>query len=90
MRVFMLIAGAAIGLGSLSVDAQANCNARGQFCDYPTWAANAFTDPPGRKYVPAYSYGGVYGYGPAYGYAPVYGYAAPMRAARLYRRRDWR
>jgi hypothetical protein len=104
MRVCMLLAGAAIGLGSLSAEAQANCNARGEFCGYPTWAANAFSGPTGRKPryasgyespdVGAYGYAPTYGYtpayAPAYGYGPGYGYAAPINPPRLYRRRDWR
>jgi hypothetical protein len=29
----------------MSLQAQAACNIRGEFCGYPSWAANAFSDP---------------------------------------------
>ena len=92
MRVFMLIAGSAIGLGGLSIEAQANCNARGEWCNYPTWAANAFSGPTGRKYLPAYRYGRADDYEPTYGYGPAYGYVAPGYGygARRYRWREGR
>jgi len=45
LRIPLLLAGVAIGLGSMSFQAQAACNVRGEFCSYPGWAANAFSDP---------------------------------------------
>jgi hypothetical protein len=102
MRILMLFAGAAIGLGSTTFQAEAACNARGEFCGYPTWAANAFSSPEDR--VPEYfsdipettaEFGYVapgpasaYGYAPAaYGYAPGYGYMAIGNTQDRYRNR---
>ncbi len=45
IRAPLALFGVAIGLVSLSVLAQAACNVRGEFCGYPAWAANAFSDP---------------------------------------------
>ena len=60
-----------MGLGSASVPASA-CDVRGEYCDYPGWAANAFSSDDDR--VPDYWREGdlVYGY-----LAPGYGYVAP-------------
>ena len=104
MRVPLLVAGIAIGLGSMSFQAEAACNARGEFCSYPSWAANAFsapddlvpesaldyrTDGSGSGYI-APGYASSYGY-IAPGYARGYGYvAAPGYTERRYRRRDLR
>lgn len=82
MRIFLLIGGAAIGLGALNVEAQAACNARLEFCSYPTWAANAFSTQGGQKprYASGYPEADIIGFGYvapgsiAYGYAPAYGY----------------
>jgi hypothetical protein len=45
MRAFHVLLGVALGLSSLSGPAQAACNVRGEYCGYPAWAANAFSDP---------------------------------------------
>lgn len=41
-RVLLLVGVAAATL-AVGTQAQAGCNARGEFCDRPTWAANAFS-----------------------------------------------
>lgn len=97
MRVFLLFAGAVIGLSSLSAEAQAACNARGEFCTYPTWAANSFATQGGERprgylapdvtaygYGPAYGYAPTYSSAPAYGYGPAYSYAPAYRYGRVY------
>jgi hypothetical protein len=83
MRVLTLIASATIGLSNWHVEAEAACNARLQFCSYPTWAANAFSSQGGQKpyYASGYpevdiaplGYAGV----TAYSYVPAYGYVVP-------------
>jgi hypothetical protein len=87
MRSAILLLSVAIGIGSASVPANA-CNARGEFCTYPGWAANAFSSDDDR--VPDYwredsvTFGYLapgYGYvapdidAPAYGNVPAFGYA---------------
>ena len=78
------ILGATVFLGG---HAQAACNARQEFCSYPTWAANAFS-PQAQKprfasgypetylapNITDYGYGPVFAYAPAYGPASAYGY----------------
>lgn len=97
MRISLFVVAAIVGLSSTSFQAAA-CNARGEFCGYPGWAANAFSGPEDR--VPEYSWGhpanttafgyvgAGYGYGPAYGYTPSYGYVGGRyyHADRRYRR----
>ena len=78
MRIFTLAIGAAIGLGSLNVEAQA-CNARGEYCGYPGWAANAFSSEDDR--VPDYRWDD----GARFGYLGTgYGFVAPYADARTY------
>lgn len=104
MRTSMVYLSAAIVLGSASVPANA-CNARGEFCEYPTWAANAFATEGGENprystnesyFLPdatAYGYVAGYGYAPASAYTygrPAYGYAGPMDPEAYYRRRNRR
>lgn len=48
MRIFVLITGLALGAGMLGTTAEAACNVRGEFCGYPAWAANAFSNPRDR------------------------------------------
>lgn len=48
MRSLVLLAGLAAAFVGLSPQAEAACNARGEFCGYPTWAANAFSHPRDR------------------------------------------
>lgn len=45
-----LAAALALALGSVASigTAEAACNVRGQFCGYPSWAANAFSHPKDR------------------------------------------
>ena len=78
------ILGATVFVGG---HAQAACNARQEFCTYPTWAANAFS-PQAQKprfasgypetylapNITDYGYGPVFAYAPAYGPASAYGY----------------
>ena len=78
------ILGATVFLGG---HAQAACNARQEFCSYPTWAANSFS-PQAQKprfasgypetylapNITDYGYGPVFAYAPAYGPASAYGY----------------
>lgn len=104
MRTSILFLGVAIGIGGASVPVNA-CNARGEFCSYPGWAANAFTSEDGRVpdhwrddsvafgYLdPGYGYAPLraYGYGPAYGYAPAYAAPGYEYVERRYRWRDGR
>ena len=79
------ILGATVFVGA---SAQAACNARQEFCTYPTWAANAFSSQGGQKprfasgypetylapNITDYGYGPVFAYAPAYGPASAYGY----------------
>jgi len=38
-----------VAVATLGLSTQAHaCNARGEFCDHPVWAANAFSSPQGR------------------------------------------
>lgn len=46
-----IVAVAVVGLASSSVSADA-CSARGRWCGYPNWAANAFEDKTGRAPLP--------------------------------------
>ncbi len=48
MRFKTLAFAFAVGLLSLSGNAHAVCNARGDFCSYPAWASNAFAHPRDR------------------------------------------
>jgi hypothetical protein len=41
LSALALVAGVTMASGS----ANAVCNIRGEYCDYPAWAANAFTHP---------------------------------------------
>jgi hypothetical protein len=78
--VVVSILGATVAVGG---HAQAACDARQEFCTYPTWAANAFS-PQAQKprfasgYPEAYLAPDMtdYGYGPVFAYAPTYGSAA--------------
>ena len=76
MRIPLLIAGVAIGLGSMSFQAQATCNARGEFCEHPGWAANAFAAEDRTPALDYWTYGSGYAYSSP-GDAPAYGYVAP-------------
>ena len=49
MRYPLLFSIVALGISGMSIqDAQAACNVRGEFCGYPGWAANAFSNPRDR------------------------------------------
>jgi hypothetical protein len=48
MRSVLLLVGLVAGIAVMSPQAQAACNARGEFCGYPGWAANAFSHPRDR------------------------------------------
>jgi hypothetical protein len=48
MRRFLLLAGVVVASSAMSMSAEAVCNIKGQYCDYPAWAANAFTSPMDR------------------------------------------
>jgi hypothetical protein len=48
MRSFLLLAGVVVASSAMSMKAEAVCNIKGQWCDYPAWAANAFTSPRDR------------------------------------------
>lgn len=49
MRNLTIAAAAALAILMLSgPPAEAACNARGQFCDHPAWASNAFAGKSGR------------------------------------------
>ena len=52
MRALLALAvvGTALTLSTLSAEA---CSARGRYCSYPTWAANAFEGPSG--YAPRFA-----------------------------------
>jgi hypothetical protein len=52
MRPFLVLASVIAASSVMSAEAHAVCNIRGQWCDYPAWAANAFTNP--RDRVPDY------------------------------------
>ena len=72
MRQFILISLVGLGIGGMSIEAQAACNIRGEFCGYPGWAANAFSNPRDRvpDWVldnPTNPYAG-----DSYAYAPKY------------------
>ena len=75
------ILGATVFVGA---NAQAACNARQEFCTYPTWAANSFSSQGGQKprfasgYPESYLAPDItdYGYGPVFAYAPTYGSAS--------------
>lgn len=49
MRGVWIATAVILGIGGMTAEAQAGCNARGEFCDFPNWASNAFA---GRKRVP--------------------------------------
>ena len=42
MRKHLVFTCAFAGLVAASLPASAGCSVRGRYCDYPTWAANAF------------------------------------------------
>jgi hypothetical protein len=44
LTALAFVAGVAMAGGP----AKADCNVRGEYCDYPAWAANAFTAPRDR------------------------------------------
>ena len=72
MRTSILFVSVVMALGSASAPASA-CDVRGEYCDYPGWAANAFSGSDDDR-VPDYWQGE----NVAYGYlAPGYGYVAP-------------
>lgn len=49
MRTLLLALSVTVGVAALnSGTAHAVCNVRGEYCDYPAWAANAFTNPRDR------------------------------------------
>ena len=48
MRNLLLAMTVVIGTAVVSPQAQAVCNVRGEYCSYPAWAANAFTNPRDR------------------------------------------
>lgn len=48
MKLLALSLAAALGTVSFASTADAACNVRGQFCGYPSWAANAFSHPKDR------------------------------------------
>lgn len=48
MRVLLLTATLATSMISFASAADA-CSARGRYCGYPAWAANAFEDASGRR-----------------------------------------
>lgn len=50
MRIQTLSLAAVVAAFSFVGTADAACNVRGQFCGYPSWAANAFSHP--RERVP--------------------------------------
>jgi hypothetical protein len=78
VRFPFLCAGVAIAISSLSVPAKAACNIRGEFCGYPSWAANAFSHPFDR--VPD-----AWLDNPTN--PPAYGYVAPNHSKQRYRKR---
>lgn len=49
MRSVWIATAVVLGISTMAAEAQAGCNARGEFCNYPNWASNAFA---GRKRVP--------------------------------------
>lgn len=50
MRAIVMVTSLFGALVSVTVEAQA-CSARGRYCNYPSWAANAFEDAQGRTPV---------------------------------------
>lgn len=49
VRQALLFSVIALGISALNIQgAQAACNVRGEFCGYPGWAANAFSNPRDR------------------------------------------
>jgi hypothetical protein len=48
VRRLLLLPLVALGIGGMGFEAQAACNIRGEFCGYPSWAANAFSHPRDR------------------------------------------
>ena len=48
MRNLLLAMTVIVGTAAATAEAQAVCNVRGEYCDYPAWAANAFTNPRDR------------------------------------------
>lgn len=77
MRSLIALVVAAGSFAVLTVEAHA-CSARGTYCGYPAWAANAFEGPRGSHAKgmvdlkshhydrPSYGYGTSTGYKPAY------------------------
>jgi hypothetical protein len=96
-RSILLMSVVIVGLTSQSSAGMA-CNARGEFCGYPGWAANAFSSDDDRvpDYSPVYRTNSTaFGYippgnaaplayvtGRAYGYGTAYGYAGQGRFRR--------
>ena len=52
MRSLTLLAAIAVILAVVTPNAEAACNARGQFCNHPAWASNAFAGKSGRVVNP--------------------------------------
>lgn len=48
MRYLLLATSVVIATAMLGTSARAVCNVRGEYCGYPAWAANAFTNPRDR------------------------------------------
>lgn len=48
MRNLLLASTVLVGTVAVSTQAPAACNVRGEYCSYPAWAANAFTNPRDR------------------------------------------
>lgn len=46
--VALALLGGLVGLGTGASPASAACNVKGQYCNYPAWAANAFSAPRDR------------------------------------------
>ena len=96
-RSILIMSVVIVGLTSHSSAGMA-CNARGEFCGYPGWAANAFSSDDDRvpDYWPVYrTNSAAFGYippgdaalpayvtGPAYGYRAAYGYTDQGRYRR--------
>lgn len=79
MRPFILLLLATVGLGGMTLQAEAACNARGEFCDYPGWASNAFA-PDDRTPGPEFWTDGVGFSYVAPGNRSALGYVAPRSA----------
>jgi hypothetical protein len=81
MRIGLLGVAVAFTVGLSTGPAGAACNVRGEFCDYPDWASNAFA---GRDGVPLSAL-------PSYGSTrPSYETMPPSSAATVYGSRVYR